>query len=179
MSSTMLGMNMHPHSNHVCMSYSTMIYIVNEFVSGNLAMLLFYIYSVPYMLTTVMASVPLSFGFSCKLTNLSSPLSVHYYVELGLVLFIVYVSMLNLSGLWTVHPDLALTVSHPGLFPLISVAEGSPATVVQELWFSLLLHLRLSMPLSLTGGVILLTNPLWGLMSCCVGDVFLNFPASL
>ena len=52
--------------------------------------------------------------------------------------------MLSLSGLWTVCPDLVLTVSHPGLFPLIHVVEGPPVTAVQELWSGLLFAYRAS-----------------------------------
>ena len=59
--STMSGVVMHPSSNCMCKPYSTMVYLVNEFVyiHAALAMVLLFICLVLFLLITVRSLVPL------------------------------------------------------------------------------------------------------------------------
>ena len=82
---------MYPWSNCMFMPYSIMIYSVNEFAcicySGHTCFV--YFYSVLYMLTTARALLPLYLWFSCQLTSILSPLSMHLHIELSKVLFMI------------------------------------------------------------------------------------------
>ena len=83
-----------------------------------------------------------------------------------------YGSMLSLSCLQTVWPDLVLIVSLSGFFLLIPVVEGPPVTVVWGMWPSLLSYLGLTMSLCFMGGSLLFLYQSWGLISHHAGGVF-------